>query len=174
MTQCKDIILRQFVQNADVSCEIPIKHDTEKFYLMSWLDSSIGNVINNCLELSLTKRLEKYSIRPRMLSAGMFTHSDSWWRLVGVHDDYVRRRRTTYSELHFERRRCVLTDKSDGRQPIRQTDDVCRIISSKMAVCFKHLEVVRHNISQYGLNSKCWRLCVNYLESWGTISASTA
>ena len=54
----------------------------------------------------------------------------------------------------------VLTEKSDGRQPIRQTDDTRRIISSKMAVYVKYLEVVRHDISQYGLNSKCWRLCV--------------
>ena len=126
MTQCKDIILLQFVQNADVSCEIPIKHDTEKFYLISWLDgdSSIVNVINNCLKPSLTKRLEKYSISPRMLSASMFTHSESWWRLVGVHDDYDRRRRTKHDELHFERRRCdsnrqvgrTATDSPDWRR----------------------------------------------------------
>ena len=34
----------------------------------------------------------------------------------------------------------VLTFKSDGRQPIRQTDDVYRIISSKMAVYVNYLE----------------------------------
>ena len=34
----------------------------------------------------------------------------------------------------------VLTDKSDGRQPIRQTDDVCRIIKGKMAVYVNYLE----------------------------------
>ena len=60
----------------------------------------------------------------------------------------------------------VLIEKSDGRQPIRQTDDACRIISSKMTVCVKYLEVVRHNISQYGLYSKCWRLCVKTKIIW--------
>ena len=79
MTYFKDTILRRFVQNANVSCEVDIKHDTDEFYLILWLDGdfSIVNVINNCLRLSLTKRLENYSIRLGMLSSSMFTHTES-------------------------------------------------------------------------------------------------
>ena len=136
-----------------MSCEVPIKHDTDEFYLILWLDcdSSILNVINNCLRLSLTKRLENYSIRLGMLSSSMFTDTESWWWLVSVHDDYVRRRRTKYDELHFERRRC-----SSNRQAGRTATD-----SPDWRRMSDHQQ-------------QWWPCASSTLKSWGTISTSAA
>ena len=79
-TQCKNMILHRSVQRTDVSCKLPIEHDSEELYLIWWLDgdSSDVNVNNNCSRLSRTKHLRNYSIRLRMLSASMFTHNQTW------------------------------------------------------------------------------------------------